>query len=130
MAEPREVVAIVEGTTEQIFVKSVLAPYLGRSGVSLRATILGKPGQKGGDVRFVRAGRDIRRHLLQRSDTRVTLLVGYYGIGTDWPGLEASKYARDVADKARVLNEATSDAVREMVAEDMVVPAGPDAART
>ena len=118
MAEARHVVAIVEGATEQIFVKSVVAPYLAQSGVFLRATVLGKAGQKGGNVRFERARRDIRKHLRQRRDTWVTLLVDYYGIGKDWLGREPSKHAPDPEQKARILTEATSDAVREEVGTD------------
>ena len=88
MSRYAEVVVLTEGRTEQSFIKQLLAPYMGVRGVYLTPVQLDKPGQKGGDVRFVRAKNDIGRHLKQRSDTYVSLLVDYYGIGSDWPGLD------------------------------------------
>ena len=109
-----EVVVIVEGPTEQRFVKQLLAPYMGERGVFLTSIILDKPGQKGGDVKFVRARNDIGRHLKQRTDTWVTLLVDYYGIGTDWPGYAASKRQNNHTGKADVMNRATAEEVEKL----------------
>lgn len=109
-----EVVVIVEGPTEQRFVKQLLAPYMGERGVFLTSIILDKPGQKGGDVKFIRAKNDIGRHLKQRMDTWVTLLVDYYGIGNDWPGYAASKGQNDHTRKAHVMNKATAEAVEKL----------------
>ena len=47
MSDYIEVIAIVEGKTEQIFIESILAPYLGYKGIGIRATQVSKPGQKG-----------------------------------------------------------------------------------
>ena len=80
MSDYIEVIAIVEGKTEQVFVESVLQPYLAQQNIFISATQVSKPGQKGGDVRFSRVSRDIERHLKQRPDTYVTTLVDYYGI--------------------------------------------------
>ena len=43
-----EVVVLVEGATEQRFVKQVLGPYMANRGVYTTPIILSKPGQKGG----------------------------------------------------------------------------------
>jgi hypothetical protein len=40
-----EVVAIVEGKTEQIFIEKIVAPYLGHKKIGVRATQISKPGQ-------------------------------------------------------------------------------------
>lgn len=85
-----EVVAIVEGATEENFIKKILAPYLGYKNIGMHATQVSKPGQKGGDVRFDRVKNDILLHLKQRSDTIVTLFLDYYGI-SEWPGLDSIK---------------------------------------
>ena len=114
MTEQREVVAIVEGTTEQIFITSILTPYLANSGVVVHPTLVGKPGHKGGNVKSERVKRDIRLHLRQRSDRWVTLRVDCYGIGQDWPGLHESKRAAQPAAKAKILNTATLDGVRDV----------------
>ena len=78
MSSHVEVVVLVEGPTEQRLVKQVLGPYMAERMVFLTPIILDKPGEKGGDVKFARARNDIGKHLKQRDDTYVTLLVDYY----------------------------------------------------
>jgi len=58
-----EVVAIVEGPTEQIFMREVLAPYLATKNIFITPIIITKPGQKGGDVKFSRAKKRYRKTL-------------------------------------------------------------------
>lgn len=117
MNECVEVVVLVEGSTEQRFIKQLLAPYLAPSKVYLTPIILDKPGQKGGDVKFSRAKNDIGRHLKQRSDTWVSTLVDYYGIKPDWPGYAASKALPDHAQKAATMNQATAAEVARLFPE-------------
>ena len=105
-----EVIAVVEGKTEQVFIESILAPYLGHRNIGISATQVSKPGQKGGDVRFSKVKRDISGHLKQRSDTYVTTLVDYYGT-KEWPGLERLTSNHSPADIADLLN---TEAKREM----------------
>lgn len=112
-----EVVVLVEGPTEQRFVKQLLAPYMAAQGIFLTAIILDKPGQKGGDVKFSRAKNDIERHLKQRPDTWVTLLVDYYGIKGDWPGYTDSKQQANHAQKAEIMNQATVDEIERLFPE-------------
>ena len=50
-----DVYVIVEGQTEQTFVRDVLAPEMGKQGIFMHPALIGKPGRKGGDVRFQRA---------------------------------------------------------------------------
>lgn len=114
MSKPVEVVVLVEGLTEKIFVELLLSPYLTRVGVNLTSTILTKSGQKGGDVRFARAKNDIERHLKQRKETWLTLLVDYYGIKSDWPGYQDSKRTTQPSSKAQAMNEATRKRVNEL----------------
>jgi hypothetical protein len=111
MSRAVAVTVIVEGQTELLFVKDVLAPYMGARNVFLTPIILGKPGQKGGDVRFVRVKNDIVRHLKQRSDAYVSLLVDYYGIGHDWPGLGDVQLGASPSDIANTICAATRVAV-------------------
>lgn len=88
MSNSKEVMIIVEGKTEQLFIENILAPYFAPKGIYLKATQITKKGQKGGDVRFSRAKTDIRNHLRQRADTFVSIFVDYYGI-KEWPGLDS-----------------------------------------
>lgn len=109
-----EVVVIAEGPTEQKFVKEVLAPHMRDRGVFMTAIILDKPGEKGGDVKFSRAQNDIERHLKQRPDTFLTLLVDYYGIKADWPGYLESRKQTSHLRKSEVMNAATAAEVRRL----------------
>ena len=109
-----EVVVLVEGPTEQQFVKQLLAPYLAQRGVYLTPIILDKPGEKGGDVKFARAKNDIEKHLKQRRDTWLTFLVDYYGIRSDWPGYSESKLQTEHSRKAQIMNRATHDEVKKL----------------
>lgn len=114
MSSYAEVVVLVEGPTEQRFVGQLLGPYMAARSVYLTPIILDKPGEKGGDVKFARAQKDIERHLKQRNDTWVTLLVDYYGIKSDWPGFAESKQQSDHTNKAAVMNQATADEVHRL----------------
>jgi len=114
MSKPVEIVALVEGQTENIFVRDLIQPYLANRSVFITSNLLSKPGQKGGDVKFSRAQRDIGSRLKQRPDTWVTLFVDYYGIDGDWPGYQRSKEATSHISKAQIMNESTAEKVNEL----------------
>lgn len=116
MSDYIEVIAIVEGKTEQVFVESVLAPYLAPKQIYIRATQVSKPGEKGGDVRFIRVERDLGNHLKQRASTYVTTLVDYYGV-REWPGLDSLGKNLQPAQIAAHLNQATQDKVNTLFPE-------------
>lgn len=109
-----EVVVIVEGLTEKIFIKDMITPYLAQKGVYLTPIVVSKPGQKGGDIRFARVKRDLELHLKQRHDTFVTLFVDYYGIRNDWPGIEDARRKKIPAKIAEAVNTATIEAVQSL----------------
>ena len=111
-----EVIVIVEGKTEQIFIDSILAPYLGFKNIGMRATQVSKPGQKGGDVRFTRVKKDVRNHLRQRSDTYVSTFVDYYGI-KEWPGIDNIPPQAAPSGIAATLNEAAKNEVVSLFPE-------------
>lgn len=103
-----EVVAVVEGLTEQMFFRDVLAPWLGHQGVYVSAAPVGKPGHKGGNV-YAAAKRDMMNFLKQRPDTYVTCFFDFYGMKNDWPGRkDASAVAHD-SKPAAVEKEVKSD---------------------
>ena len=102
-----EVVALVEGLTEKIFLADLIVPHLAQRGVYLTPIVISKPGQKGGDVRFARVRDDIELHLKQRPDTYLTLFVDFYGIRSDWPGLVEAKAQKAHGNKAHGNKAAT-----------------------
>lgn len=114
MSDYAEVIAIVEGRTEQRFIKEILAPYLSESNVYMQPIVLDKPGEKGGDVKFARTRNDIKTHIKQRRDTWVTTFVDYYGIKGDWPGYQDSRNQATHVRKAEIINTATAKEVHRL----------------
>ena len=112
-----QVMVLVEGQTEQLFIKNLLSPYLAdftEPKIILTPTL---GGNQGGDVRFSRYERDIGLHLRQCTDAYVTLMVDYYGIREDWPGLEEAKRQTTHSKKAEVMNRETAKEVRKRFPE-------------
>lgn len=115
MSDFIEVIAIVEGKTEEIFINSLLKPYLAQKMVFMSATQVSKPGQKGGDVKFERVKKDLELHLKQRADTYVTTLVDFYGV-REWPGIDLVPANASPARIAEIVNGATQATVVELFA--------------
>ena len=59
------VIVVVEGQTEESFVKNVVAPILWPCAVFLIPMILGRPGHKGGNTKYARFKRDVILQLKQ-----------------------------------------------------------------
>jgi hypothetical protein len=82
---------IVEGQTEEIFVRKVLAGFFELKGIYLYALLTGKPTGRGGVPRWQKARRDFLIALKQDPKTIVTTMFDYYGMPLCWPGREESK---------------------------------------
>jgi len=117
MSDYIEVVVIVEGKTEEIFINSILKDYLASKKIYITPIQISKPGQKGGDVKFSRAIKDISLHLKQRSDTYISSFFDYYGIKGDWPGLDDAKRKTIPSEIASVINSATQRAVDQELSD-------------
>jgi len=83
-----DVYIVVEGLTEQTFVRDVLAPHMAQEKIYMNPVLIGKPGHKGGDIRFERAKNDIGNFLRQRGDTYISTMFDYFRIDSNWPGRE------------------------------------------
>jgi len=81
-----DIYVVVEGPTEQTFVRDVLAPHMAPGKIYLHPVLIGKPGHKGGDIRFEKAKNDIGNFLRQRNNTYITTMFDYFRIDSDWPG--------------------------------------------
>lgn len=117
MSDVVPVMVVAEGASEQRFVTEVLAPYFWSRGIYLQATQISKKGQKGGDVKFSRARRDVVNFLRQRPDIYVATFVDYYGV-KEWPGLDEVRQLQNpspdvIAEKLNV--SAIVDVQRELV---------------
>jgi Domain of unknown function (DUF4276) len=108
------VIAVVEGQTEQGFVREVLAPFLGHENVHMSARLVGKPGHKGGDCRYERAKRDVLALLNQERETIVTTMFDFYALPDSWPGRTDAR-TTSTAEKAVVVEAAVkADILHEL----------------
>ena len=98
--------ALVEGQTEQAFVREVLAPHLVAHGVSITATMIGKPGRRGGVRPWPVVRNDILATLKQNNASCCTTMFDYYGLPTDWPGRSEARRKRQVSTKAEAIEQA------------------------
>ena len=118
-----EIYIVVEGQTEQTFVRDVLAPQMAHRRIYLHPALIGKPGHKGGDVCFEKAKNDIGNFLKQRNETYVTTMFDYFRIDSKWPGRD--KVHRRIRNggsltaikKAEILEAATSDEIIKVFAD-------------
>jgi len=88
----KRVLALVEGQTEETFVRDVLAPHLEGHGVGVVPIVLAtkriKSGGKfrGGVSSYQQFKRDLQRLLGDRSAAAITMMLDYYGLPKDFPG--------------------------------------------
>lgn len=115
-----ELILVVEGRTEQSFVREVLAPYLGGRGIYASPALIGKPGHKGGSIHFQRAQNDVGHFLKQRTDTFVSTMFDYFRIDSDWPGvadvrsLLAQGQKLPAQEKARIVEVRTHQEISKL----------------
>lgn len=108
----KEVMAIVEGLTEQNFIEQILGPYLAEKSVYIHATQVTKKGSKGGDVKYVRVIKDIKSHLKQRNDIVVTTFLDLYGL-KEWPEKKEILNQNNYEKKIEKLYEVTEKKFQE-----------------
>ncbi|MDD2763947.1 MAG: DUF4276 family protein [Opitutaceae bacterium] len=85
----KKVLVLVEGPTEEAFIKHVVAPSL--PGTSLIPTVVktkvtGAQPEKGGFVKYNEFKRQLNLLLRDSSASMVTTMLDYQGIGSDFPG--------------------------------------------
>jgi Domain of unknown function (DUF4276) len=89
----KRVLILVEGQTEERFVKDVLAPEFWNQALYLEATILmtkrvkDGPNFKGGVTNYAKFRNDAMRLLNCSGGALVTTLLDYYGLPSDFPGM-------------------------------------------
>jgi hypothetical protein len=83
---------LVEGQTEETFVKSVLQPHFSQHEIYLFPRLIGKPGYRGGIGEYPRARRDILTTLRQDAGALCTTMFDYYGMPNSWPEREAARH--------------------------------------
>lgn len=82
---------LVEGQTEETFVKDVLQAHFNQRQIYLFPRLIGKLGHRGGIGEYPRARRDILATLKQESRVFCTTMFDYYGMPDSWPQRAAAK---------------------------------------
>lgn len=102
---------IVEGQTEEGFVKRVLGPHLQRQNVHANAILVpNKPGtrrrnQRGGIVSFAAPQQIIQRKLYGDPTAYTTTMFDYYGLPDDFPGVDSEEGPSRLPERAQYLEE-------------------------
>jgi hypothetical protein len=104
---------IVEGQTEESFVKSVLAPTLRDRETYLNPILIGTPGHKGGNPKYARLKRDVLRQLKQDRSAYCSTLIDLYGLGTDFPGMPLPANLQSLDKVRRIEAAVKADIVTE-----------------
>jgi hypothetical protein len=114
------VYAIVEGTTEESFVKGPLAEVLQLRNVYITPIILGVPGHQGGRTNYARVQKDILLRLKQDQKSYCTTMIDFYGLGRGFPGIPLPPHLSNV-EKVEHIETAVK---RRHLPGDSSVPAG------
>ena len=79
---------LVEGQTEESFVRTLLAPHLANFQVWLKPRIIQtSKGHKGGVTSYGKLKRQVQQWCQQEPNARVTTLFDVYGLPSDFPGV-------------------------------------------
>ena len=101
---------LVEGQTEEVFVKEVLKQHLSRRGVYVEPTLLWTKRQpqgggfRGGVGNWNQILTNLR-NLTKDSGAWVSTLLDFYGLPKDFPGLEETQKRVDVREKVDLLEK-------------------------
>ncbi len=86
----KPLIIVVEGDTEEVFIKDILLPYFIEHEIyDVRAIkISTKAGFKGGFVNYDHLKRDVNRYLKERKNQIITTLVDYFRIPNNIPNYD------------------------------------------
>lgn len=108
----KRIIIVVEGQTEQEFVEQCLRPYMfARYGIpSLSARLIGKPGHKGGDVRYSRLRVDLTI-LLHEPNVVVSTFIDFFKLASDFPKADNCQQYSRTEDRIACLEQGLLEAI-------------------
>lgn len=112
---------VVEGQTEETFVREVLYDHFLRINIYVEAILVEtKKGFKGGLVSYAKVKSQIERHCKEKHSAWITTLFDLYGLPADFPKKESDAFGRLTCgdDKALFLE----DALLEDIGESNFIP--------
>lgn len=108
---------ICEGHTEEMFVKELLTTHMMSKGIHLIPAKIGRPGHKGGNVKYPRLLSDIKQRLLSDAQCFCTTLLDFYGLPTDFPGKANTSQSKTSQDKFQIVTDALSIQIEKDLGE-------------
>lgn len=102
------VVVVVEGQTEESFVKGPLAEAFCHCQVYLTPIVLGVPGHKGGRANYARLQKDLLKQLRQDPTAYCSTMIDFYGLGSGFPGTPVAPHLTSIQ-KAECIERAVRD---------------------
>lgn len=108
---------ICEGQTEEMFIKEILSGFFSSQGISLVPTLIGKPGHKGGNIKFDRLFIDVRERLLNDKTSYCTTFFDFYGLPESFPGKREALGCPTFQDKAERVSHIMLEKLREKLGD-------------
>ncbi len=109
---------LVEGETEELFVKQIVAPILWLREIFLHVILIGSPGHKGGNTSYARVKKDIVILLKADRTSYCTTMIDLYGLGHGFPGTPVPENVESVA-KVTHIEEAVKANIIAEVGDDL-----------
>lgn len=109
---------ICEGPTEETFVNQVLLHQFSPRNIHLYPALIGKPGHKGGNLKFERLFIDVRDFLLKDTRAYCTTLFDFYGLPTDFPGKGEAKLKKTSKEKAECVQRLLTEELKKKLGEN------------
>lgn len=107
---------LAEGPTEKNFIDKILTPHLAIKNIYMTVSVVDKPGEKGGNVKFSRTINEIASFLKQWDQRYLTTFIDYYGV-KEWPGIIDMRENMTPIKKADHINHSTQCEVNEKFSE-------------
>jgi hypothetical protein len=99
--------AIVEGYTEQTFIKKVIAPTLASKNIFIHAQLINtSPSGRGGALSYDRVKRDLLKTLKRDNDLFVTTFFDLYALDSKFPAYHQSVQQNDIHRRVAMLEQA------------------------
>jgi hypothetical protein len=111
------VMLLVEGQTEETFVRELLQPYFARMDLFLTPILVRtSEGHRGGVVSYKKIKPQIKRLCRQDASAHVSTMFDLYALPVDFPGKDSPKWlqCRNGADKAALVEQEIAHDIGEL----------------
>ena len=114
----KRVHVLCEGQTEELFVNELLSPLLLAKHTLVLPSLIGKPGHKGGNIKFDRLFPDLRNRLLGDRTAYCTTFFDFYGLASLFPGKQSAGRLTTVDQKSRCVCNAMVSELRHRLGDE------------